>query len=144
MAQPTERDAEIGAERSEDGNRGRAIRERVVHPFRRRRQDEPALAPFETDAEAGNFGGRYAGEPLRRDDRGRPLDPARGQAAGAGRPGTDPGDRAEIRIGPGDAGARRKARVLPERMQGRGGGSGCALAVIGLGLAIGAVAGFLV
>ncbi len=112
-----------------------STREDVVHPFRSRRENEPALASFETDAEAGNFGGRYAGQPLERDELGRPIDPAR-QAAGEAKPGQRPGDPADVRIGPGDAGRQRKPRVLPEKLQGRRDNWGRVGAVIGVGLIV--------
>lgn len=117
--------AKTGSDR--DGADGR-IRESVVRPFRARRENEPALAPFETDAEAGNYGGTYAGRAVPRDARGKPIDPVR-ETEGSG-------DPADVRIGPGDAGRQRKPRLLPERMQGRADSWGRALAVIAVGLAI--------
>ena len=132
---PTKADEEIA--RNAPGREREAPRNRddVVRPFRARRENEPALASFETDAEAGNFGGRYAGQPLERDERGRPIDPAR-QAAGEATPGQRPGDPADVRIGPGDAGRQRKPRVLPEKLQGRRDSWGRVGAVIGAGLLV--------
>ena len=80
-------------------------REEVVQHYRQRRQSEPAHSPFETDDEAGNASGRYAGAPLERDATGRPRDPARAAAPG--------GSRRTRRTCPPDPGmpARRPARA---------------------------------
>ncbi|RDC69936.1 hypothetical protein DLJ49_17480 [Rhodovulum sp. 12E13] len=112
------------------------VRESVVRPFRARRENEPALAPFETDAEAGNYGGTYAGRAVPRDARGKPVDPVP-ETQGSG-------DPADVRIGPGDAGRQRKPRVLPERRQGRSDSWGRALAVIAVTFVIVLVIGLLV
>ncbi|MEE4119728.1 MAG: hypothetical protein V2I65_11990 [Paracoccaceae bacterium] len=112
------------------------MRESVVRPFRARRENEPALAPFETDAEAGNHGGTYAGRAVPSDARGKPIDPVR-ETEGSG-------DPADVRIGPGDAGHQRKPRLLPERMQGRSDSWGRALAVIAVGIVLVLVIGLLV
>lgn len=118
-----------------DGGDG-DMRESVVRPFRERRENEPGLAPFETDAEAGNYGGTYAGRAVPRDARGKPIDPV---------PETERrGDPADVRIGPGDAGRQRKPRVLPERMQGRSDSWGRALGVIAVTFVIVLVIGLLV
>jgi hypothetical protein len=128
---------QTGETPAETGTGAPRSREEVVRPFSGRRRDEPALAPFETDAEAGNFGGRYAGRPMQRDEMGKPIDPARqaGETEGDARPG----DPADIRIGPGDAGRQRKPRVLPERLQGRRD----SWSRVGIVLAIGLVVGLL-
>jgi hypothetical protein len=81
-------------------------REEIVQMHRRRRKEEPAAAAIEPDAEAGNPTGRYAGQPVERDGDGNPVDPARR-------------DPADLRAGPGDAGAQRKPRVLPEKIAAR-------------------------
>ncbi|REC55476.1 hypothetical protein DRV84_11625 [Rhodosalinus sediminis] len=75
-------------------------RRRLVEPHRRRRAEEPAAAPIETDGEAGDARPR---------DGAVPVDPV--EAA--------PRDPADLRAGPGDAGAQGKPRVLPERRAAR-------------------------
>jgi hypothetical protein len=104
-------------------------REEVVQHYRQRRETEPAHTPFETDDEAGNTSGRYAGQPLERDATGRPRDPAREAA----RPPSDPAD---FPAGPGDAGAQASPRVLPEDQQRDRGGWGRVAVVLGIGAAI--------
>jgi hypothetical protein len=98
-------------------------REEVVQHYRQRREQEPAHTPFETDDEAGNTSGRYAGAPLERDATGRPVDPARG-------------DPADVPAGPGDAGAQASPRVLPEDLQRDRGGWGRVAVVLGIGAVI--------
>ncbi|WP_372892612.1 hypothetical protein [Rhodosalinus sp.] len=77
-------------------------RRRLIDPHRRRRAEEPAAAPIETDGEAGDARPRGGGDTP-------PPDPA--QSADH--------DPADVRAGPGDAGAQGKPRVLPERRAAR-------------------------
>ena len=108
-------------------------REEVVQQYRQRREREPAHTPFETDDEAGNVSGRYAGQPLDQDETGRPRDPAGAPARPAENPAADPAD---VPAGPGDAGAQSSPRVLPEDQQRDRGGWGRVAAVLGLGAVI--------
>ena len=57
------------------------------------------------------------------------------------RPGADarPGDPADVRAGPGDAGAQARPQTLPGRGRGDRGGWGRVIAVLGAGLAIGLI-----
>ena len=84
------------AERAEPRTHPAGTRRRLMEPHRRRRAEEPAAAPIETDGEAGDARPR---------DGAAPVDPVE----------EAPRDPADQRAGPGDAGAQGKPRVLPER-----------------------------
>lgn len=103
-------------------------REDVMQQDRDRRIEEPAMAPLETDGEAGNVTGRYAGQPVPKDENGNPRDPV--QEA------TNDSDPADIPAGPGDAGAQRSPRTLPEEMQHDRGGWRRVAVILGIGAVI--------
>jgi len=125
-------------------------RDEVVQDNRRRRAQEPALAPRETDEEAGDRSAAGAGTAAGHDPGGRPRDPVREGAAPA-TPGPDPAhasggdpaqdgavhrDPADVPAGPGDAGAQSRPRTLPEDLQRDRGGWGRVIAVLGAGAVI--------